>query len=282
MMNQAILVAFKLESDRDEVRRSLENCGLASLFMPIKVTDSFENAMHDLKSEEFTCAFIEYSEQVGPEVIDAIGTPIIFVVDDNAKENSANLPARPPHVYCNRSELNLNWLNTYLPLLLELRRVNLDLLNANEVLEQSKIERDLSSLTSWHYRTTTTAQMMGMGSVRESSPELFDELVEIYRTLMDVVLEERTFKIPAISSEKLHRMSQQLGVLNAGPRDVIELYATALKKSVGKNASAKSRALSSCGQMLALELMGYLVSFYRNLVGVALQPFSVDDQGMDQ
>lgn len=103
-------------------------------------------------------------------------------------------------------------------------------------------------------------------TVRSDNPELFARLVAEYTSLMDVSLDQRAFKITASASAKLSEVSKTLGDARAGPRDIIELFATALKAKSKNVPNAKAKAYSDIALLMALELMGYLVSYYRNLI----------------
>jgi hypothetical protein len=62
-------------------------------------------------------------------------------------------------------------------------------------------------------------------------------------------------------------MAESLGFMKAGPRDVIQIYLTALKKMAASANRSRLSAYSEWGRILALELMGYLVSYYKRRAG---------------
>ena len=59
-------------------------------------------------------------------------------------------------------------------------------------------------------------------------------------------------------------MAEELGLLKAGPRDVVEIHSTALKEKRHKVTPQKAQAYAEEGRLMALQLMGHLVSYYRN------------------
>jgi len=63
--------------------------------------------------------------------------------------------------------------------------------------------------------------------------------------------------------KRLQVLAEQIGFLQAGPRDVIDIYTEALRGKTDKTTSTKTEAFVEEGRFLVLELMGYLVSFYR-------------------
>ncbi len=65
--------------------------------------------------------------------------------------------------------------------------------------------------------------------------------------------------MPSIAS------ADRLGMLNAGPRDVIELHKAAIARKADGRATRRTIRLIEEGRLLILQLMGQLVSFYRAL-----------------
>jgi len=53
-------------------------------------------------------------------------------------------------------------------------------------------------------------------------------------------------------------------VLQAGPRDVVEIHSVALRQRIAGINAVKAKAYAEESQLIALELMGYLTTFYRN------------------
>ena len=131
-------------------------------------------------------------------------------------------------------------------------------------------ERVLLELLSNQPGTSVTAGTFGFRPLRDAVPREFEQLVHRYCELLNMALDRRIYKenkIDAGSSENSMRlMAQDLGFLNAGPRDVIDLHLAALEKACDLTTTQKSNALAEEGRLITLELMGHLVSYYRNLV----------------
>lgn len=129
-----------------------------------------------------------------------------------------------------------------------------------------QLERELRSLErlSGSSQTAVTAQAFGVASLRECTQDTFNELVQRYEDLMDLALEQRAYKVEHNISEELRSMGEQMGFLKAGPRDVVEIHSTVLKRKTAEAAHAKAQAYAEEGRLMVLELMGYLVSYYRN------------------
>lgn len=129
-----------------------------------------------------------------------------------------------------------------------------------------QLERELSSLTqlSGSPGTSVTARMYGMASFREVSPGIFNALVESYQELFDLSLEQQTYKVKHDTSGRLSAIAETLGFYKAGPRDVVDIHTAALKEKIRTVSSEKKKAYTGEGWLMVLELMGDLVSFYRN------------------
>lgn len=135
-----------------------------------------------------------------------------------------------------------------------------------EELVQQQMEREISALEhlSVPRSSTITAQAYGLGPLSETHPQVFTELVEQFEALIEKGLEEKMYKVWHNLSEELRGMAGRLGYLKCGPRDVIEIYIMALRKKKQPGVILRAQAVNEEGRLLVLELMGHLVSYYRN------------------
>lgn len=127
-------------------------------------------------------------------------------------------------------------------------------------------EREFASLERLSSRQgpSVAAQMFGVLPVRKGFPEIFEGLVKLYGELLDLALEQRAYKVERNIPEYLNAIVDQLGFLRAGPRDVVEIHSAALKRKAAGANLTKSQAYVEEGRMRLVELMGYLVSYYRS------------------
>lgn len=146
-------------------------------------------------------------------------------------------------------------------LVIERQQYRLKLEQLQQQQEQEKEFQDLEQLV--QSTTSITARMFGFEPLRDSSPEMFAEFSREYGTLLELALEQRAFKVEHNLSEPLRAIADKLGFLKASPRDVIEIHTATLKEKNRDVTLAKSQAYVSEGRILLLQLMGYLVSFYR-------------------
>jgi PAS domain S-box-containing protein len=114
--------------------------------------------------------------------------------------------------------------------------------------------------------TRTTRQIYAQHSLKQADPSRFDALRNEYGTVLLDRLEERMYKTDNRISARLEELARTLGRLEAGPKDVVEMHVEALRELTAGEHPKRAQALSDEGRLLALELMGYLVSVYRNQV----------------
>lgn len=121
--------------------------------------------------------------------------------------------------------------------------------------------------------SSVTARMYGIVTLIEGFPDTFRNLVDSYEELMDLALEQQAYKVKHDISGRLVAIAESLGFYKAGPRDVVDIHTTALKKKTRKTATVeKKKAYTGEGWIMVLELMGHLASFYRNRAQGASAP----------
>lgn len=126
-------------------------------------------------------------------------------------------------------------------------------------------EREIRSLDEYTdgSATSVTAHSLGIGLLSKTIPDSFEELVLTYGNLLDLSLEQRTFKVDHSTSKNLYSLAEKIGSLKAGPRDIVEIHSLAMKKRIAAARPQRAKAIMEEGRLIVLELMGYLVSVYR-------------------
>ncbi len=129
-----------------------------------------------------------------------------------------------------------------------------------------RLEEELRSLAriSKAPQTGVTARMYGVVTLLDGFPDAFSELVGSYEELMDLALEQQAYKVKHDISARLAAIAESLGFYKAGPRDVVDIHAAALKEKTQQATLEKKKAYTGEGWIMVLELMGHLASFYRN------------------
>lgn len=136
---------------------------------------------------------------------------------------------------------------------------------ANEV---RKRLREEFSFAGFDAASSATAQSYGAARVRTVAPVVFSGLVARLEGMLHTALEERAFKQGHTVGAQLRDLAADLVQLRVGPRDVVDLYTEAVRRSTDGANPSRGRALVEEGRILALELMGHVVASYRTLVVV--------------
>lgn len=102
-----------------------------------------------------------------------------------------------------------------------------------------------------------------VASLRTALPQTFDELVGDYGRLLDRAVEQVVYHVDHGLDADVQRLARRAGELRAGPRDVVEIHATAIKAKEQEAGPQRMRLYAAEGQVRLLELMGHLVTFYR-------------------
>jgi hypothetical protein len=114
-------------------------------------------------------------------------------------------------------------------------------------------------------QTDLTAESFGLDSIAEAAPEFFRAIVAAYEALMDRAVESRVFQQSEQHSNAARELAAQLGMVAAGPRDVVQVHCEALRRKTVQVPVMRSSGYQEEGRLLLLQLMGHLVSYYRNI-----------------
>ncbi len=109
-----------------------------------------------------------------------------------------------------------------------------------------------------------TAQALRLKPVCAEYPKLFADLTREFSKLLEKAIEERIYKVEHCICEELRNISEQLGSLKAGPRDVVELHSDSVGSLIDGVTPQKAEAVLEEGRIMLVQLMGYLASYYRN------------------
>ncbi len=128
-----------------------------------------------------------------------------------------------------------------------------------------QLERELLSLDqiSGEKSTTITANSLGLSSIKEGLPDVFFRLTADYQRLLEDTIKERIFGENSQLEEEKRAFVSKIGFLQASPRDLIDIHSSVLERVCQDTPEEKAMVYVEEGRILALEIMGYLVSFYR-------------------
>lgn len=147
----------------------------------------------------------------------------------------------------------------------ERQRLLRELQHARQQEQLARNAREIAAVEQLSHdeRTSVTAQLYSATPLHEAQPDLFAELVAQYGQILDQRLEQRAYKIDVNTTDPLREIAYQLGFLRAGPRDVVDVHTQAIRPRVRNASVLRMQAYVEEGRLLVLELMGYLVSYYR-------------------
>lgn len=129
--------------------------------------------------------------------------------------------------------------------------------------EESASERWALSRLTDRSGTSVTASLMGLGSLKETLPERYRELLAAYSELLEEAVQSSVFRTDSSIAQRVEELGEELGFLRATPRDLIRIHSDALKGKVGGTAAASAHLYYQEGRYLVLELMGILAYYYR-------------------
>lgn len=110
---------------------------------------------------------------------------------------------------------------------------------------------------------SVSARLYGFKSIREIDPHRFRDMMARYIELTLAATEARGFRVEYSGRAEVRALADQLGFLKAGPRDVVEMQTLAIREITSGIVPQKKRVIREEAHFLTLELMGYLVMYYR-------------------
>jgi hypothetical protein len=94
-----------------------------------------------------------------------------------------------------------------------------------------------------------------------------DDLIGRYERLLEQVVEARAFRIQFDRAAETQTIAAIFGRQSAGPRDVIRLHTEVLERIQGQlPPSQKLQVYLEESRLLLIEVMGYLATYYRDIV----------------
>lgn len=126
---------------------------------------------------------------------------------------------------------------------------------------QQTLER-YRELSSASQRTVVTAALAGSGAISERNPEGFQAIVASYFALIQPYLTHDVDQLNPPRGE-MEFIATALGDANAGPRDLLDVHVAALDRAIAAHDDRHSRSIVFEARLLALQMMGLLVDYYR-------------------
>jgi DNA-binding response OmpR family regulator len=110
--------------------------------------------------------------------------------------------------------------------------------------------------------TSITAAMAGTGALAQRQPQAFGQLVRTYYALLEPYLVRAADRVNAPGPAK-EIIVTTLGDAGGGPRDLLDVHVAALDQALAVHSDSHARSIVYESRLLALEMMGLLVDYYR-------------------
>lgn len=126
---------------------------------------------------------------------------------------------------------------------------------------QETVER-YRAMSSATQGTTVTAALAGSGAISLRDPDLFDSIVDDYFALFVPFLSRQIDRLeaPRAATERIVTL---IGDASGGPRDLLDIHVAALDRANEVVNDTHPRSIVFEARLLALEMMGLLVDYYR-------------------
>ncbi len=129
--------------------------------------------------------------------------------------------------------------------------------------ERESREHELRILAEMTNSTSSSTQ--APRPLFDTVPAYFANLVASYGELLEMALERRIYSDKSVNfTERLKKLAHELGHQRASPKDLVKLHSRALQKRTEQEGQTlKHQAYIEEGRLLLLELMGYIIEYYR-------------------
>jgi DNA-binding response OmpR family regulator len=165
--------------------------------------------------------------------------------------------------YLVKGQIESNMLARSIRYAIERKRIREELRIAREQ-DRHELEAALASqkdLMGWQ-KGSVAAQISGVGPLHMRDQEIFTKLQSAYESLLDKYLDSLSFH-QRPPRQEIGELANRIGHQAGGPRDVIELHRQAILVKSLNISPQQVKTYAIEGRLLALEVMGYLVDYYR-------------------
>ncbi len=235
-----------------------------------EVAEDLASGLDRLGEEHFDLVLLDLGlpDSQGVETLvrvdsDAPGIPIVVLTGIADEDLGTELVRRGAQDYLVKGRLDNELLIRSLRYAMERNHLQMEL-DLAKLQEHEERERLHLGRLSGASVTPTISHLYGEVSLREGFPDSFAAAVQSYSKVLDLALEQRNFKVEHNVSEILREIAEELGFLRCGPGDVIDVHRTALATKGNKAKHIRLQAFNEEGRFLLIELIGDLLSFYRN------------------
>ncbi|MBF0602616.1 MAG: response regulator [Nitrospirae bacterium] len=251
----------------------VELSGHPTTILPSRIlvtqVDSLSKALQQMDGTEFDILLVDLNlpDSVGLETFERIRNrnvdyPVIVLsgLDDESLAIQAVRSGAQDYLVKNTIDGNL--LFRSIRYALERHTLHREL---EQVREKERRQREQGSLDRLSDRNVSriASRMLGIQELKGGYPDQFARIAAQLGEILDKLLQMRTHKVVFNISDDLKQISEELGFLRCGPRDVVDIYLATLELRETPGNPIKNESIHEECRYLAFELMGRLVSFYR-------------------
>lgn len=106
-------------------------------------------------------------------------------------------------------------------------------------------------------------QILQSESLHQKMPDVLTEIKERYNELLDSFVQQKIYKVKNKTARNIDVLVEQLGYLQATPKDLIEIHTSILKQKQAIIGQRQAMTYTIEGRYLLLEMMGKLTNYYR-------------------
>ena len=255
-----ILLVEDNPGDADLVREHLDEVPDGTYELD-HVTE-IQKAVEKLGKDPFDVLLVDLglSDSTGPESVKRVHAvaddiPIIVLTGLHDEDTALLCIEAGAEDYLRKAELGATSLRRAIGFAVSRRRES----TIQELRETLDRYRKLSSSGT---ATSITRALSGAGPIQESVPEQFAAIEEVYRRMFNEYLDQLIVKAPK-PLRAMNAITARIGDMGGGPRDLIDVHVAALDQLVDGIHERRARAYTLEGRLLAIEMMGLLVDYYR-------------------
>ncbi|HKL66711.1 MAG TPA: response regulator, partial [Bacteroidales bacterium] len=112
--------------------------------------------------------------------------------------------------------------------------------------------------------TTVTQSAYEVSVLSDPGSDLVKELSDKYAEIIKRAVEARIYKTGTTNTDLRKDFAERLGFLKAGPKDLVRIHSLFFSKTDSNISNRKLAFYHEEARFVLLEIMGYLVTFYRN------------------
>lgn len=127
-------------------------------------------------------------------------------------------------------------------------------------------EKEFRSLEHLKYVSKLDAfsKLFDFEPLNKTEPSTFNEILNRYKNLIDLSININEHKWGEEITSELCLLAKKLVFLKASPSDIIDIHNLAIKKKLENKPEDEIEVLIESGRRISLELMSFLISYYRN------------------